>query len=31
MGEQAPLMMQNVGAAINTGILEPVEFVGVKQ
>ena len=31
MGEQAPLMMQNVGAAINAGTLVPVEFVGIKQ
>jgi ubiquinone/menaquinone biosynthesis C-methylase UbiE len=31
MGEQPPLMMQNVGAAITSGILAPVEVVAVRQ
>jgi ubiquinone/menaquinone biosynthesis C-methylase UbiE len=31
MGEKAPLMLRNVGAAIDAGILEPVEFVAVAQ
>ena len=31
MGEQAPLMLQNVAAAISAGTLEPVEFVAVMQ
>jgi len=30
MGEQAPLMMKNVGEAIVAGTLEPAELVAVK-
>jgi ubiquinone/menaquinone biosynthesis C-methylase UbiE len=31
MGEKAALMLKNVGAAIDAGVLEPVEFVAVAE